>query len=53
MLLIRCTFLQSTDQTTNALNNVQFMTNIKLLPVSAPSCHPQGFLGERNTSQTR
>jgi len=26
-----------------ALNKIQFITSIKLLHVSVPGCHPQGF----------
>jgi hypothetical protein len=35
----------------NAFNTIQFMTNIKLLHVSALECHPQGVLEQRNISQ--
>jgi len=41
MLLILYTLLQSIHQPTNALNKIQFMTNIKLPHVLALGCHPQ------------
>jgi len=41
MLHLPCIFLQSLYQPKNA-HNVQFMTSIKLLHVSAPECSPQG-----------
>jgi hypothetical protein len=41
MLLTLCTFLQAIHQTINALNDIQFMTRIKLLHVSAHGCHSQ------------
>jgi len=38
-----CIFPQSTHQSTNALNKIQFMTSITHLHVSAPGYRPQGF----------
>jgi hypothetical protein len=43
MLLIPCTFLQLTRQPINALNKIQFMTNINLLHVSELAWLPQGI----------
>jgi len=43
MLLIPCIFIHSLYQPTNTLYKIQFVTSIKLLHVSAPECHPQGF----------
>jgi len=43
VLLIRCIFLQLIRQSTNALNETEFMTGIHLLHVSAPERHPQGL----------
>jgi len=40
MLLTLCTFLQLIYQPTNAPNDIQFKTSIKLLHVSARGCHP-------------
>jgi hypothetical protein len=37
---------------TNALNKIQFITNIKLLHVSALGSNPQGVIKERNISPT-
>jgi hypothetical protein len=33
---------QLIQQPTTAHNKIQFMTNINLIHVSAPECHPQG-----------
>ena len=41
MLLTLCIFLHSKHQPTNALNDIQFMTSIKLLHVSARGCQQQ------------
>jgi hypothetical protein len=41
MLFTLCIFLQSIHQPINAINDIQFMTSIKLLHVSARVCHPQ------------
>ena len=30
-------------------NKIQFMTNMKLLHVSTPQCHPQGILLSKGT----
>ena len=37
---------------TNALNKIQFITNIKLLLVSAPGSNPQGVIKQRNIRPT-
>ena len=39
---VPCEFLQLIQRLTNVLNKLQFITNIKILHVSAPGCHPQG-----------
>jgi hypothetical protein len=45
---------RSIHQPTLARNKTQSMTNIKLLFVSAPGCHPQGVLWKKtNTSQKK
>jgi len=54
MLLIPCIFLHALYQPTNALSKIQFVTSIKLLHVSAPECHPQGFyLKKKSKSSTQ
>ena len=52
ILLLPCTFLQLTQQTTNTLK-IDFITIIILLHVSAPERHPQGDLYQRNISPRR
>jgi len=42
MLLIPGIFIQLIHQPTYELYKLQFMTNINLLHVLAPMCHPQG-----------
>jgi len=39
---VRCIFLQLIHRLTNVLNKLQFITNNKILHVSAPGFHPQG-----------
>ena len=43
MLLLQRIVLLLIHQTTNALKKIQFMSNINLLHVSAPGCHPRGL----------
>jgi hypothetical protein len=35
-------YVMNTSTKKNAINEVQFLTNITFLRVSAPGCHPQG-----------
>lgn len=42
ILFVRCIFLELTQQPTDALNKMKFVTNIDLLHVSAPGAHPKG-----------
>jgi len=44
---------RSIHQPTLARNKTQSMTNIKLLFVSAPGCHPQGVLWKKNEYKSK
>jgi len=44
---------RSIHQPTLARNKTQSVTNIKLLFVSAPGCHPQGVLWEKTTTSQK
>ena len=47
MLSIPCIFLLLIHQPPHALTKTQFMTNINLLCVAAPGCHPQGVFQDK------
>jgi hypothetical protein len=44
MFFIPCIFPKLIHQPTYALHKIQYKTSIKLLHVSAPGCHRQGFI---------
>ena len=49
-LFVTCTLhILVINTQTNALNKIQFMPNINLLPASVPVCHPQGFFQIKRT----
>jgi len=52
-IIHRCIFAQSINQPTIAPNEIHFTTGIKLLHISAPECHPQGLLEQKNISPAR